>query len=330
MLPQHVQAEIPRSGSIRALSRHTSLRHALRADAWARHASVPRFSLREALPHPLISPFVRTLVQLSDLHFGSILAQTLQPLLDTVWALQPDLTIVSGDITQRARREEFRDASAFIARLPQPRLLVPGNHDVPLYDVLRRFLSPLSRYASSITSDLAPVYVDAEVAVVGINTARSLVFKGGRVSAEQRDVTRRAFAQATAGQVRIVVAHHPFEIPEGLSGVAVVEGADEAVALFAECGVDLVMTGHLHLVHIGNARRYVPGYAAPLVGAGTATSTRARGEANSFVVYRIDAAQIATDIYTWIEERNAFRCSATHYFERQARDQPTIHRTRSA
>ena len=318
MLPQHVQPEIPRSCSTRALSRQSYLRTAPRADPWARYT------------HPLISPFVRTLVQLSDLHFGSILAQTLQPLLDTVWALRPDLTIVSGDITQRARREEFRDASAYIDRLPQPRLMVPGNHDVPLYDVLRRFLSPLSRYASAITSDLAPVYVDAEVAVVGINTARSLVIKGGSISAAQRDVTRRAFAQATAGQVRIVVAHHPFEIPEGLSGVAVVEGADEAVASFAACGVDLVMTGHLHLVHIGDARRYLPGYTAPLVGAGTATSTRARGEPNSFVVYRIDAVRIDADIYSWIAERNAFRCSATHHFERRPRVQQAIHRTQSA
>ncbi len=272
---------------------------------------------------------MRTLVQLSDLHFGSILAPTLQPLLETVWALQPHLVIVSGDLTQRARRAEFRDASAYINRLPQPRLIVPGNHDVPLYDVLRRFLSPLARYTHFITADLAPVYVDAEVAVVGINTARSLVIKGGRVSAEQRDDTRRAFAQATDGQARIVVAHHPFDIPDGLSGVSVVQRAQEAIASFAASGVDLIMTGHLHLLHIGSTRRYIPGYVAPLVGAGTATSNRARGEPNSFVVYRVDVTQIDADIYTWAADLKAFRRSATHQFARQARDRQSMDRTRT-
>ncbi len=260
---------------------------------------------------------VRTLVHLSDLHFGSILAPTLQPLVDAVWALQPDLTIVSGDFTQRARRLEFAAATAFVARLPNPRLCVPGNHDIPLYDVVRRFTTPLARYLRGITPDLAPVFIDAEVAVVGINTARSLTFKGGRISAPQRDATRRAFLRATLGQARVVVAHHPFAIPHGLTGVAVVGGAAEAMGGFAADGVDLVITGHLHLVHVSTGARYVAGYDAPVVGAGTATSDRARGEPNSFMVYRIDATRIHADVYTWAGDRSSFICSDTRSFARQ-------------
>ena len=99
---------------------------------------------------------MRTVIHVSDLHFGSILLPTLEPLLEIMWSLKPDLVIVSGDLTQRAKVEQFREAAAFIARMPSPRIVVPGNHDIPLYDVLRRFTAPLERYKEFITTE--PTY----------------------------------------------------------------------------------------------------------------------------------------------------------------------------
>jgi 3',5'-cyclic AMP phosphodiesterase CpdA len=120
---------------------------------------------------------VRTLVHLSDLHFGRVDPRILPPLLAAVAAAEPDLVVISGDFTQRARVREFKDAASFLAKLPQPQLLVPGNHDVPLYDLMRRWLAPLRRYRHYITDDLAPFYADKEIAILGINTARALTFK---------------------------------------------------------------------------------------------------------------------------------------------------------
>lgn len=261
---------------------------------------------------------MRTVVQLSDLHFGTILDETITPLLDLLRKLRPDVTIVSGDLTQRAREQQFREARAFIEQLPQPRLVVPGNHDVPLYNIVRRFIAPLASYTKFITADLAPTYVDDEVAVVAINTARSFVVKGGHISDAQVAMATHAFGQLNNGQARIVVTHHPFDIPLGLSGVAIVRGAATAMHAFAESKVDLFMAGHLHLVHLASTSRFVPSYNAPIIGAGTATSTRARGEPNSFFEYRIERRLITAIVHTWQSDRGAFTVTSEHEFARQS------------
>src|SRR3954471_15101812 len=107
---------------------------------------------------------MRKVVHLSDLHFGRIDPALPPALAEAVAQAAPDLVVVSGDFTQRAREQEFIAAAEFLQTLPTPLLAVPGNHDVPLYDVLRRWLSPLGRYQRHITSDLAPFYRDEEIA----------------------------------------------------------------------------------------------------------------------------------------------------------------------
>ena len=117
---------------------------------------------------------MRTLVHLSDLHFGRVDAALLAPLRALVERLEPDVVVVSGDLTQRARSGQFQQARVFLDSLPGPQIVVPGNHDVPLYNVFSRFLTPLVKYRRHVTDDLSPEYVDEEIAVLGINTARSL------------------------------------------------------------------------------------------------------------------------------------------------------------
>lgn len=259
---------------------------------------------------------MRTIVQISDLHFGSILEPTLEPLRALLWDIAPDLLIVSGDLTQRAREEQFVAARAYLERLPRPQLVIPGNHDVPLYDVLRRFASPLGRYRKYITEDLSPSFIDDEVAVVGIDTSRSLTFKGGAISASQRHEAVRTFNALEGSHARIVVGHHPFDVPHDLDGVTTVNGVEEAVAAFERCNVDLFLAGHIHLVHIASAAKYRPGYKATLLQAGTATSTRARRESNSFFVLRVDATTITCEKQTWDPDNHRFELTATHRFDR--------------
>ena len=127
---------------------------------------------------------MRVLAHLSDLHFGRVDEALVGPLQAVLAQLRPHLVVVTGDLTQRARSAQFRSARAFLDALPARHLVVPGNHDVPLYDITRRFLRPLARYRRYI-GDVEPLYVDEEVAVAGVNTARSLTVKGGRINAEQ-------------------------------------------------------------------------------------------------------------------------------------------------
>jgi 3',5'-cyclic AMP phosphodiesterase CpdA len=261
---------------------------------------------------------MRTLVHLSDLHFGHVNHALLAPLARCVAQARPDLVVVSGDLTQRARAAEFREARRFLDTLPSPRLVVPGNHDVPLYNLFTRFFQPLAKYRRIITNDLEPVHLDDEIAVVGINTARSLAFKGGRIAEAQIARVRERLCALDARIVKIIVTHHPFDLPEHFLEDDLVGRAALAMKAFAACGADLLLAGHFHISHAGDtaARYRIPGFSALVVQAGTATSTRGRGESNSFNVIRVAAAEIHIERVTWMPEANDFRVSATESYKR--------------
>jgi 3',5'-cyclic AMP phosphodiesterase CpdA len=261
---------------------------------------------------------MRTLVHLSDLHFGRVDNALLDPLRELVQRLAPDVVVVSGDLTQRAKSEQFEAARAWLDTLPGPQIIVPGNHDISLYNVFRRFLQPLTRYRRYITDDLDPIYVDQEIAVLGVNTARSLTFKDGRVNEEQVAKIRAELSGLAPGITRIIVTHHPFDLPASFAEDELVDRAPMAMAAFAEVGVDLLLAGHLHTSHAGStAGRYrLSEYAALVVQAGTATSTRGRGEVNSFNVIRVEADHIEVDRYGWDVIGSAFTLTMTESFFR--------------
>lgn len=261
---------------------------------------------------------MRTLVHLSDLHFGKVDATLLDPLHALIHSIAPDVVVVSGDLTQRAKSEQFEEAKAWLDTLPGPQIIVPGNHDISLYNVFRRFFQPLDRYKRYITTDLDPIHVDDEIAVLGVNTARSLTFKDGRVNEEQVAKIREQLGGLDKHITRIVVTHHPFDLPETEDEDDLVDRAPMAMKAFAECGVDLLLAGHLHLSHSNStAGRYpISEYAALVVQAGTATSTRGRGEVNSFNVLRVEQGKIEVDRYGWDVLGKQFSLMKTEKFLR--------------
>src|SRR5574343_1234441 len=180
---------------------------------------------------------MRTIVHLSDLHFGRVDQALLAPLQRCVAALQPDVLVVSGDLTQRARTAEFQAARAFLDTLPGPQIVVPGNHDIPLYNVASRFLAPLRKYTRYVTLDLMPEYVDDEIAVLGINTARSLTIKDGRINRQQIEQIHQRMSALDPHLTRIVVTHHPFDMPDDYDAKDLVTRAPQAMQAFANCGV---------------------------------------------------------------------------------------------
>ncbi|MEO8202489.1 MAG: metallophosphoesterase [Betaproteobacteria bacterium] len=262
---------------------------------------------------------MKTIVHLSDLHFGRVDAALLDPLVQSVHEARPDVVVVSGDVTQRARTEQFRAAAAFLARLPSPRVVVPGNHDVPLYNVIGRFLRPLAGFRRYIEADARPRHVDPELAVLGVNTARSLVVKNGRINAEQVADLRASLAALAPEVVRVVVTHHPFDVSPGADDHDVVGRAAMAMAAFAECGVDVLLAGHLHVSHRADSgeRHALAGYGALVISAGTATSTRKRGESNSFNVLRVSKARVEVQRYEWQAAEHRFAGLAREVFQRR-------------
>src|SRR5437660_2837779 len=232
------------------------------------------------------------IVHLSDLHFGAHDERLVKAVDVEVDELKPDLVVISGDFTQRARTEQFREACEFLERLREHGhevLGVPGNHDVPLYDVLRRFLTPLTRYRRFIDETLCPFVELRGVAVLGINTARSLTFAEGRISEEQVEFIRETFSRTDPDAVRVLVTHHPlFAIPVG-EGVERAIGRQElALDAIEEAGVDLLLAGHAHHASVHSAADLVTRAGGALViQAGTATSIRVREQNQSFNVIDI-------------------------------------------
>ncbi|MDB5946307.1 MAG: metallophosphatase [Ramlibacter sp.] len=251
---------------------------------------------------------MRTLVHLSDVHFGRVDQAVVTALIPAVRSMEPDIVVVSGDLTQRARPDEFRAARRFLDELPTPQIVVPGNHDVPLYNVFQRFGSPLSKYRRFISQDLEPFYADDEIAVAGINTARSLTFKDGRINQDQMQRLHDRLAPLDERLTKIVVTHHPFDLPEGFDAKHLVGRADEAMDVFLRAGADVLLAGHLHTSHIAStATRYPVGARAALVvQAGTATSTRGRGETNSFNLIRCDGDRLEVIRWSWDPEEGRF------------------------
>jgi 3',5'-cyclic AMP phosphodiesterase CpdA len=246
------------------------------------------------------------LVHLSDLHFGAHDDRLVEAVEARVYELKPDLIVISGDFTQRARTEQFEQACQFLDRLKgkgHEVLGVPGNHDVPLYDVLRRFLSPLTRYRRFIDESLCPFHEVPGAAVLGINTARSLTFKDGRINQKQVEFIRDTFARTRPDTLRILVTHHPlFALPVGAGpelGKAI--GRQElALDAVADAGVDLLLAGHNHRASSHHANELVTGAGEALViQAGTATSTRLRDEEQSFNLIEAGPGQAVLTVQAW-------------------------------
>jgi 3',5'-cyclic AMP phosphodiesterase CpdA len=225
---------------------------------------------------------MRRIVQLSDLHFGRIVEGTCASLERALARLQPDLVIVSGDLTQRARPVQFRHARQFLARLPQPVLCVPGNHDVPLYDVFTRLLNPMARYRRWISQEVDVFYEDDTISVAALNTAHGWTGMDGRLTAAQCDAVRRHFDRSP-GRLRMVVTHHPLDLPPTDAHPVPVRAHTHLPHWIDELGVDLFLAGHLHRsrallgpVRVRARRRAV------FTQAGTSTSDRHSGYGNAF------------------------------------------------
>src|SRR5258705_9172875 len=153
------------------------------------------------------------IAHISDLHFGTEDPLVADGLLTDLSELQPTLVVNSGDLTQRARAGQFMAARAYLDRIPFPQIMVPGNHDIPLYDLIRRFFFPLSRYKKYITPNLAPRFDHDQFVVLGVNTARSFTWKNGRISLEQIREIKSAFCELPFAQFKVLVTHHPFVPP---------------------------------------------------------------------------------------------------------------------
>jgi 3',5'-cyclic AMP phosphodiesterase CpdA len=260
---------------------------------------------------------MRRLVHISDLHFGRTDELLVTAITQKIRELRPDVLVVSGDLTQRARSWQFEQAHQFLDTFDCARIVVPGNHDVPMFNLFERFSSPLAKYRRYISPDLSPTYQDEEVSIVGINTARSFTRSGGSISDIQIDAACRFFSKVHRDSVKIIVTHHPFDFAETLKDKYLLRRARHAIAALGEYQADLYLAGHSHVPFAGlTERRYtVAHHTALIVQAGTSVSTRTRSEGNSFNIIHVRRPFITVEHVRWNGQTRLFQSSSFAHFK---------------
>jgi 3',5'-cyclic AMP phosphodiesterase CpdA len=236
------------------------------------------------------------LLHLSDTHFGTEQAPVVEALAALTHQLKPDLLVLTGDITQRARPGQFQAARSFMDRLAAPRLAIAGNHDIPLFNLWARLWRPYAHHAAAFGHDLEPVFRSADLLVVGVNTTRPWRHKHGQVSAAQVDRVVALLERADAAQLRVVAVHQPAAVIRPEDRVNRLRGSAAALQRWSAAGADLVLGGHIHLPYVvappGLAR------AVWVVQAGTAVSNRLR-----------EAAPNSINVVRWGVDAPAGRCT---------------------
>ena len=241
-------------------------------------------------------------VHISDLHFGREQPEVIAGWFKITAELQPDLIIISGDLTQRATDTEYLAAQQFLSQLPWPYFVIPGNHDMSATDLAERFFKPWKKWQHYIAPDLEPVLDLEHTRIVGVNTARAAGFyfdwSRGQISDQQITAVQQKFQETAATRLKIVVAHHPFWLPKNSEYRDVVERRDQAIAAFHDAGVDLILSGHVHTAYTQILQGVL------IVHSGTSFSNRlSQGQANSFNLIQGDHTHLTIQFMHWNGQR---------------------------
>ncbi len=235
------------------------------------------------------------ILHLSDTHFGTEQTEVSTALLQLTQALRPDLAILSGDVTQRARRGQFAAARRFVDALAAPaKLVIPGNHDIPLFNLFARMFNPYGNYRRAFGEELEPQFSNQDVLVVGVNATRPWRHADGEVSAQQIELVSQRLRRALPGQLCIVAVHQPVFVEGESDRENLLHGHRQAMEAWAAAGANLILSGHIHLAYMRNLGEKAQNLTRPVwtVSAGTAISSRVRdGKPNSVNLIRYDAAQ---------------------------------------
>lgn len=253
------------------------------------------------------------LLQISDPHFGTEQVQVMAALLALAHAQKPDIVVWSGDITQRARRSQFEAARRFADEIAAPhRLAIPGNHDIPLFNVLARLMAPYANFQRAFGEELEPCIATPQWLVIGVNTTRPWHHKDGEVSLAQIARVAARLRSASAEQIKVVVVHQPVCVTLDKDRTNLLEGHEAALLQWGRAGVDVILGGHIHLPYVipQKVMRGAGAHAFWVAQAGTALSSRVRGGiANSVnVIRRGEAPERRWAIERWDfdAERAAF------------------------
>lgn len=260
---------------------------------------------------------MRKIIHISDMHFGRIDQTILYPLSKAIEREKPNLVIISGDFTQRARTMEFKEAKSFVDNIKYPMLVIPGNHDIsPLFSPLARIFAPYKRYKKYISEKLEPVYIDNEIAVAGMNTVRSHAIKDGRINKKQIANIKKWFGGLSDDVVKIVVTHHPLDTHESYGDHKLAKKSFSTLRALSEVGVDAYLSGHFHFTSaVETVKRHKIGnYSAIAIQAGTVSTRTRHNEKASFNIITINKKSFSIAPQFWNPKTKDFEPGSEEKF----------------
>jgi 3',5'-cyclic AMP phosphodiesterase CpdA len=263
------------------------------------------------------------ILHISDIHAGHVFRPELADLvINEADQINPDVIVISGDLVQHEYADQYRRARRFLDRFHHPLIVVPGNHDVPFRNIFARFFNPLGMFRQYIEPDPHPFFQKGELAVLGLNSTRSFTIKGGQLGPEELDVARQRLKPLPPNVCRVVVAHHHFAPPPGFGSQSVIADAKGAIQVMEECGVELILSGHMHVAYIGNTLDFFPTSRKGIIIVQSGTTTSARGKArergkNSYNIIRVHEHHISITHHLYDSAARQFLPMSRHLFPRR-------------
>lgn len=255
-----------------------------------------------------------TLIHLSDLHFGPAYLPNLgETILKEIDQLRPDAVVVSGDFTMRARHGEYAAARDYLKRITRPVLVIPGNHDQPIFDPVERLVRPFARFQQYIQNDVDSTLGVGGLFIAGLNDNHSIL-PGGWWSRAQREWLAAQFANAPRHAVRVVATHHQL-MWEGQARPAGFWYPNRTIAFLERFGVELVLNGH---THIPAAAQTTQGIVVARAGTGTSSRTR-KGSPNAYNLINVEDGRISVFVRRYDRTNHAFVAAQAFSFARRAR-----------
>jgi 3',5'-cyclic AMP phosphodiesterase CpdA len=262
------------------------------------------------------------IAHISDIHFGRDIPRVVTGLIEDVNKEKPDLTVISGDFTQRARASQFLHARHLVESLPTPILTIPGNHDLPLFNVASRFLLPLRNYRKYISTELEMEWVSEDCGVIAVDSTKEYLAINGELTDAQIARTCERLAELGQDRVKIVVTHHPYAAPATFKQTMLIGRARRAMKRFGECGADIFLAGHLHISYAGFSGERYPNVGRNMltIMCGTSGSDRGRGEPNSYNLLEVEKGKLTLKRKWWDDEKHEFYVECEQGYEKRGED----------